>query len=101
VFSTWKNIYIYKSRKSIGMEGNYFFKKKKSIYLEALLMRKMVPGEAKLVHKVMPGAASTLMMECQSWKYALCLKQVGHLVEHLGRMPWKETASRETHKESL
>lgn len=26
-------IYIYKSRKSIGMEGNYFFKKKKKYIL--------------------------------------------------------------------
>jgi hypothetical protein len=64
---------------------------------EAKLVRKVVPGEAKLMHKMMSGAASMLTMECQSWKHVLRLKQVEHLVEHLARMPLKETASREIH----
>jgi hypothetical protein len=64
---------------------------------EAKLVRKVLPGEAKLMHKMMPGVASMLTMECQSRKHVLRLKQVGNLVEHLARMPLKETASRETH----
>lgn len=94
-------IYLKEEQKRHRHGGKLFFLKKNSTYLEALLKRKMVPGEAKLMHKMTPGVASMLMMECQSWKYVLRLKQVRHLVEHLARMPWKETASQETHKESL
>ena len=36
------------------------------IYLEALLVHKMVPGEKMLVHKLMPGVPSILMKEYQS-----------------------------------
>lgn len=55
-------------------------------------MHKMVPVEAMLLYKVMPGVASTLMEEYQSWKYVLSPEQMEHLVEHLARMTWKETA---------
>lgn len=71
--------------------------RKRCLYLEVLLIHKMVPGEAMPMHKVVPGVPSILMEEYHSWKCAISLKQAGHLVEHLARVPWKETASEETH----
>lgn len=73
-----------------------FFLRKRCLYLEVLLIHKMVPGEAMLMHKVVPGVPSILMKEYRSWKCALSLKQAGDLVKHLARVPWKETASEET-----